>query len=274
MTKQEKRKGGVSKLARTETVTIRLDSRLRYLTGLASRVQRRTVSSFIEWAIQESLSLVSVCSAGGGKRPIAEIADKLWDVNEADRFMKLAFHCPDLLTHNEQVLWKELQEVDYLWEGEVIEGKKVWKLEETSFDMKRARSEWKTLRHLPEIRVIRERILDDNGIPSRPMPLVWFEAQDDGGYHYHFEVGCGRLLEDRSPEISKDAYVTVDQFGIRHVSEAKASEESMPVTEFLDLDIAPKALPGTIRLIFKRSKSSVGDGNNGPTDDKQIEQSS
>jgi len=65
--------------------------------------------------------------------------------------------------------------------------------------------------------------------------------------------------------------VTVDKFGIRHVSEAKASEESMPVTEFLDLDIAPKALPGTIRLILKRSNPPVGDGNNGPTDDKSTE---
>ena len=49
MARAQKDRGG-SKLNRTETVTIRLDPKLRYLTELAARKQRRTVSSFIEWA--------------------------------------------------------------------------------------------------------------------------------------------------------------------------------------------------------------------------------
>lgn len=44
-----------SKLNRSETVTIRLDPRLNYLTDLAARCQRRTKSSFIEWVIKETL---------------------------------------------------------------------------------------------------------------------------------------------------------------------------------------------------------------------------
>jgi hypothetical protein len=34
---------------------VRLDPKLRYLAELAARKQRRTVSSFIEWTIEEAL---------------------------------------------------------------------------------------------------------------------------------------------------------------------------------------------------------------------------
>ena len=49
-------KAGGGKLARSEVVTVRLDPRLRYLANLVARKQRRTLSSFIEWAIEESLT--------------------------------------------------------------------------------------------------------------------------------------------------------------------------------------------------------------------------
>src|SRR5688572_20503606 len=53
------RKGG-AKLNRSETVTVRLDPKLNYLCELAARAQRRTKSSFIEWAIADSLGSVSL----------------------------------------------------------------------------------------------------------------------------------------------------------------------------------------------------------------------
>ena len=51
MTEQEMRKGGGGKLSRSETVTVRLDPKLRYLAELAARLHRRTLSSYVEWAI-------------------------------------------------------------------------------------------------------------------------------------------------------------------------------------------------------------------------------
>lgn len=45
----------MTKLNRSETVTVRLDPRMNYLTELAGRAQRRTKSSFIEWAVQKAL---------------------------------------------------------------------------------------------------------------------------------------------------------------------------------------------------------------------------
>lgn len=105
------KKVGGGKLTRSETVTVRLDPKLRYLAELAARKHRRTLSSYIEWAIEESLQTVALAKNGvATETPIAFMANDLWDVDEADRFAKLALNCPELLTHEEQVIWKVIQE--------------------------------------------------------------------------------------------------------------------------------------------------------------------
>jgi len=102
MAELEKRKlGGGGKLTRSETVTVRLDPKLRYLADLAARKQRRTLSSYIEWAIEDSLNRMNLYS--NSDMSLAEESAELWDVDEADRFAKLALRHPDLLTHEEQV---------------------------------------------------------------------------------------------------------------------------------------------------------------------------
>lgn len=116
MTASEKRKGGGGKLLRSETVTVRLDPKLRYLAELAARKQRRTLSSYIEWAIEDSLRIPLREPAGALRPlPLSQEAWFLWDVDEADRFAKLALRHPDLLTHDEQVRWKLVRESHSLW---------------------------------------------------------------------------------------------------------------------------------------------------------------
>lgn len=108
----EIKKGG-AKLSRTETVTVRLDPKLRYLAELASRKQRRTLSSFIEWVIEDSLKREYIRHANNYEDAVTffDAANLLWDVNEVDRLLLLAKNFPDLLNHDEQVLWKLLHEV-------------------------------------------------------------------------------------------------------------------------------------------------------------------
>mgnify|MGYP001185048685 CR=1 FL=1 len=114
MTEQEKRKGGGGKLTRSETVTVRLDPKLRYLAELAARKQRRTLSSFIEWAVEDSLHQVMLYQGTGYNNDesisFADEAGKLWDVDEAERFARLAITYPDLLTHQDQEIWKLLND--------------------------------------------------------------------------------------------------------------------------------------------------------------------
>jgi hypothetical protein len=137
----ERRKGG-GKLSRSETVTVRLDPKLRYLAELAARRQRRTVSSYIEWAIEESFKHFSLDLNGSGV--IADEAESLWDVDDADRFARLALHHPDLLTHDEQILWKLVRESGLLWRGTYsgVDKEWTWTIREESLIFDRLRQHW------------------------------------------------------------------------------------------------------------------------------------
>lgn len=144
MAEQEKRKAGGGKLSRSETVTVRLDPKLRYLAELAARKQRRTVSSFIEWAVEDSLERVLLREGWGGNpgTSIADEAGQLWDVDDADRFAMLALRYPEMLTHEEQLRWKLIRENGYLWRGNYDSGEWSWKIEERNLLLDRLRENW------------------------------------------------------------------------------------------------------------------------------------
>lgn len=142
---ESKRKVGGGKLSRSETVTVRLDPKLRYLAELAALKQRRTVSSFIEWAIEDSLARVLLQeNFNGDGISVADAAYALWDVDDADRFAKLALHYPELLTHEEQKRWKIIRETGYVWKGrnDKVTGDWTWRVEEASLIFDRLREFW------------------------------------------------------------------------------------------------------------------------------------
>jgi hypothetical protein len=148
---ESKGKGG-GRLSRSETVTVRLDPKLRYLTDLASRLHRRTSSSYIEWSIKSSLDseLLLPNGAAGVATSTATIgseAEYLWDVDEADRFAKLALRYPYLLSHEEQILWKLVRENGYFWIGwrDKRTGEWVWTIEIRGLNFERLRQHWATL---------------------------------------------------------------------------------------------------------------------------------
>ncbi len=132
------------KLARSETVSVRLDPKLRYLADLAARKQRRPLSSFIEWALETSLNTLFLNDASGKASTIGMMAPHLWDVEAADRFAKLALRYPDLLNHTEQILWKMVRENGWLWRGRYTKGtgEFVWELDESSLMFERLREKW------------------------------------------------------------------------------------------------------------------------------------
>jgi hypothetical protein len=142
------KKGG-GKLNRSETVTVRLDPKLNYLCELAARAQRRTKSSFIEWAIADSLGSVSLPEVSalefGEKRDpnIGEKASQLWHVDEPDRTVALALIAPALLTHEEQLIWRLVKENGFLWRGRFDHRNEwVWELKEENLIRDRLRGNW------------------------------------------------------------------------------------------------------------------------------------
>jgi len=153
---KSKRKGGGGKLNRSETVTVRFDPKLRYLLELAARKQRRTVSSYIEWAVEESLKQVviredSQSNNEASNLSIADVAAALWDVDESDRFALLALDYPDMLTHEEQTIWKLVKDHGLFWVGYIshINGIKwVWLVEKDSLRFQILREHWLALKSL------------------------------------------------------------------------------------------------------------------------------
>lgn len=152
MTDKRSRKGGGAKLSRSETVTVRLDPKLRYLAELAARKQRRTLSSFIEWAIEDVVGRVFLYDGSGyngdDSRSIGDEVIYLWDVDESDRFAKLAIRYPELLTHEEQIIWKLIKENGYFWYGNWsgVNGAFQWKIKEDSLIFDRLREHWDTFK--------------------------------------------------------------------------------------------------------------------------------
>ncbi len=105
-----------AKTARSETISVRIDPKIRYLAELGAREKQRTLSSFVEWAIRKALTLKSMSEEEPNygptfsteQPPLPLWNDGLWDVDEADRFFHLAMARHDLLTIPEQRLWKLL----------------------------------------------------------------------------------------------------------------------------------------------------------------------
>lgn len=105
---------------KTEVVTVRLDPKLKYLAELGARKQRRPLSSYIEWAVEQSLSLVVLEEDWNSDKVTVADAERsrhLWDLDEPDRIVRLALNYPDLLTHEEQIVWKLVRENGLLWKG-------------------------------------------------------------------------------------------------------------------------------------------------------------
>lgn len=136
------KKGGGAKTTRSETVTVRIEPKLRYLAEIAARTQRRTLSGFIEWAVEDSLKNAWL----DANTSVANCAETLWDVDEADRFVKLALYAPSLLNYDEQRLWKLIREYGLLWKGYWTLGAEYqWGISEDSVDWTKLRELWPLL---------------------------------------------------------------------------------------------------------------------------------
>lgn len=148
MAEEPKKSKGGSKLSRSEITTVRLDPKLRYLAELAARKQRRTLSSFIEWAIEDSLDRFNLREWDSGNITLFSQAEILWDVDESDRLAKLALNFPELLTHDEQIIWKLIKENGYFWRGSFhkVSNDWTWTVQESSFLFERLRNSWNVVK--------------------------------------------------------------------------------------------------------------------------------
>ncbi|MBF0612752.1 MAG: hypothetical protein HQL55_16640 [Magnetococcales bacterium] len=107
-----------------ELVSVRVSPKTKFSLELLSRIQRRTVSAIVHMAIERELRRdgsrlnldegdnAEMADNWPGRREENEsyLPDLLWDPIVSDRLVKLAQNRPDLLTHQEQLMWKAIQE--------------------------------------------------------------------------------------------------------------------------------------------------------------------
>lgn len=99
---------------KAESITVRLDPKIRYGLELMTRKQRRTLSSVVEWALLKAMEsedggLIEKLKEGEIFNPMTTI----WDTEEADRFYNLAAVRPAWLNFEEEKLQKTIIESDY-----------------------------------------------------------------------------------------------------------------------------------------------------------------
>jgi len=104
-TKRKKKghRAGGGKLSRSEVVMVRLNPKQKLAIELAAKHGERSVSAFLVWAAEEAIGNVPVTKAGDSAE---DVVDRIWDVDPANRFTRLAHLYPELMTIEQQELWR------------------------------------------------------------------------------------------------------------------------------------------------------------------------
>lgn len=186
----ERKKGAGGKLKRSEIVTVRFDPRVLFGAELAATRQRRTLSSFIETAVEEQLKAVSAGPVGS----IADVVEQVWSTDPVRRFARLAFHYPHLLSHDEQRLFELVSGCAPFWKGQWEGDYWVWHIEPSSLILSAVEDHWELLQRilageaeaselpgLPRRRLVRARLMTDEERRQIAQKEQWRTSPSFGG---------------------------------------------------------------------------------------------
>lgn len=108
-TKTSKRAGETST---TVSVGIRIDPKIKFALDIMGRLQKRSLTAVIEWAISQAITNQQLDSEGG---TLSSAIDKVWSTDESVRLVKLAYHMPEALTYDELRIWETIKATGYFW---------------------------------------------------------------------------------------------------------------------------------------------------------------
>jgi hypothetical protein len=120
---------------KAESITVRVSPKLKFGLELLSRKQHRTLSSVVEWALEKAMQ-DKIEGLWANKKYSEEkvyILDEVWDIDEPDRLVNLAFEFPNLLTYEEEVLWKLIRENGFVWMGHYVASQWTWSTDSKSY---------------------------------------------------------------------------------------------------------------------------------------------
>ena len=106
---------------RTESMTIRIDPRTKYLAQLAALQHRLTLSSLVDSALIETVKATMI-TEDGKRSSLLDAADDLWADHEADRTVMLAERFPFFLSAQQEWIWDKVQGAQKYWLRPLSEG--------------------------------------------------------------------------------------------------------------------------------------------------------
>ena len=118
MTKNKPNQGA----RKTETLTLRLDPKIKYTIELMARIKRQSITSVIEAAIEATAFDLDTPVVVDGKREIWSLSmavSEYWSTDVVARFINLCAFMPELLTYEEQRIWETIKATPKFWDENI-----------------------------------------------------------------------------------------------------------------------------------------------------------
>lgn len=109
VTKTTKKKGETST---TVSVGIRIDPKIKFALDIMGRLQKRSLTAVIEWAISNAIAQETV---GPHAESMADVISNVWSTDESTRFVLQCFHLPQSLTYDELRVWETIRSSAEFW---------------------------------------------------------------------------------------------------------------------------------------------------------------
>jgi hypothetical protein len=127
---------------RTDSLTIRMSPRTKYIAQLAAVQNGMTLSTLIDESLQKAIGQTRITHAGE-VTTLSKIADRLWAEHEADRLVLLADNFAFLLSPQQEDLWETIQGTQKYWRVPLSEGES--NVSQSTFNFEALRQDWSAL---------------------------------------------------------------------------------------------------------------------------------
>lgn len=107
-TQTSKKKGETST---TVSVGIRIDPKIKFSLDILGRMQKRSLTAVIEWAISAAIEREYLDQ----HTTMSDVLDQIWSTDESTRFISLCFKLPIALTYDELRIWETIKASQYFW---------------------------------------------------------------------------------------------------------------------------------------------------------------
>lgn len=117
---------------KTETLTLRLDPKVKFMIELIARIRRQSITAVVEAAIEETAFDLDAPFFSDGKAETLSLSlavTEVWSTDESERFINQCYHMPSLLTYEEQRVWETILASPFLLAGESTVMDTFWEIE-------------------------------------------------------------------------------------------------------------------------------------------------